>query len=405
MTMKTIAKTLVAAAGLSLGSLAFAATGGGATIHNSATLTYGGGLKVSAKVDVQVKTVPAAPTMELLTSLPVQAVAGQVVDIQYRITSTSNGFDAYNMQITQAATDASAGSYTIDPSAQVNLNASITSLPSIAGAIWIPAGSGKDFAGGTGEAFSAGDIVVINNYYYKVTAVAEGTAADTNLATHTLAAEVATQLTLEPANLSDNTYPAAPVIQPGTYPAGTQVGEAKVITVRFTAGNPTTPGTDGTYDITLEGTTGTPDDTTGNPVVFDDGGNTGAVTVLSGDAELVKEARNKTTNAGGAFTASGVTAKTGDIIEYRLTVSPAGANGVTGAKLSDTLSDYVEYQPGTTTLNGQPVTDGTGAVAFPLHTSLGGLEVTGTDGTTANATPGSIDAGETAVVIFEVEVK
>lgn len=405
MTIKTLTKAIAATAGLTLGSLAFAATGGGATIHNSATLTYSGGLKVSAKVDVQVKTVPTAPTIETLTTLPVQAVAGQVVDIQYRITSTSNGFDAYNMQISQVATGASNGSYTIDPSAIVNLNASFTSLPSSTGAIYIPAGSGQDFAGSTGEAFSAGDIILIGSGYYKITAVTVGTAADTNIATNTFQAEVATKLTVEPANISDNSYPVAAPVSPGTYPAGTQIGEVKVITVKFTAGNPSTSGTDGSYDITLEGTTGTTDDTTGNPVVFDNGGDTGAVTVLSGDAVLVKEARNKTLNPTGNFELSGVTAKAGDIIEYRLTVSPATTNSVTGAKLTDTLSGYVNYKVGTTTLNGQPVADATGPIKFPLHTSLGGLEVTGTDGTTLNATPGTVATGETAVVIFEVEVQ
>lgn len=405
MEIKNLAKALVAVAGLSLGSLAIAATGGGATIHNSATLTYSGGLKVSAQVDVQVKTVPTAPIMETLTALPVQAVAGQVVEIQYRVTSTSNGFDAYNMQIGQVANGASNLTYTIDPGAQVNLNSSFTSQASASGAVYIPAGSGKDFAGTSGDAFSAGDIVVISGYYYKVTSVVEGTVANTNLGTHTLTAEVPTRLNLEPANLSDNSYIAAPIIQPNTYPAGTQVGEAKVITVKFTAGNPNASGTNGTYDLTLEGTTGTTDDTTGTSVTFTNTTDTGAITVLSGDATLVKAARNKTTNPTGTFDTSGVTAKAGDIIEYRLTVSPATINSVTGAKLTDTLSGYVNYKAGSTTLNGVAVADAAGAVVFPLHTSLGGLEVTGTNGTTLNTTPGTIATGETAVVIFEVEVK
>jgi uncharacterized repeat protein (TIGR01451 family) len=210
---------------------------------------------------------------------------------------------------------------------------------------------------------------------------------------------------LEPANLSDNSYPAAPAIQPGTYPAGTQIGEVKVITVKFTVGNPSTSGTDGTYDITLEGVTGTIDDVTGNPITFDNGGDTNAVTVISGDAVLVKEARNKTVNPTGSFLLTGVTAKAGDIIEYRLTVTPATTNDVTGAKLTDTLSDYVEYQAGTTTLNGQPVADSTSAIAFPLDPSLGGIDVTGTDGSVTNPTVGTIADGETAVVIFESLVK
>lgn len=405
MKMKNLAKALVATAGLSLGSIAFAATGGGATIHNSATLTYGAGLKVSAKVDVQVKTVPAAPTIETLTSLPVSAVPGQVVDIDYRITSASNGFDAYNMQITQNATSATNGSYSIYPSPIVNLNASITSLASTTGAIYIPAGSGKDFAGSSGESFSTSDIIVVNGYYYQITNVTEGTPADTNLGNHTLNAEVPTKIELTPANNFDNSYPVAPVIQPGTIPAGAQVGEVKTITVKFTAGNATTPGTDGEYDITVEGTTGTTDDTTGSPVDFNNGGDTGAITLLSGEAVLVKEARNQTMS--GNFAASGVTAKAGDIIEYRLTVTPANTNGVTGAKLADTLPSYVEYKAGSTKLNGQQVSDATSGVAFRLDPSHGGLEVTGSedDGATQNPTAGEIADGEKAVVTFEVEVK
>lgn len=403
MKIKTLTKAIVATAGLALGSLAFAATGGGATIHNSATLTYGGGLKVSAKVDVRVRTVAVAPTMETLTTLPVQAVAGQQVNIEYRITSNSNGFDAYVMQLGQVSNGASDGTYSIVPSAQVNLNASITIGDAAPGIIYIPAGSGKDFDGSSGDQLSAGDIVYVNGGYYKITAVTEGTIANTNLATNTLNNEVPTTVELEPAILTDANYPYAPAITQANTPAGTQIGEVKVITVEFTAGNPDVLGTDGTYDLTLQGTTSATDGA-GTVVSFDNGGETNAVTVLSGAAELVKEARNKTT--GGSFATTGVTAKAGDIIEYRLTVSPVGASAVTGAKLTDILSGYVTYVANTTTLNGQVVADGSGAELFPLHTSLGGLEVTGVDNAAVpNATPGSIDVGETAVVIFEVEVQ
>ena len=85
------------------------------------------------------------------------------------------------------------------------------------------------------------------------------------------------------------------------------------------------------------------------------------ITVLSGNGTLEKAVRNETTNPGGTYVVAGgttVTALTGHVLEYRLTVGTVGttspADDLTGAVLTDSIPPYTTYVPGSTTLNGKP---------------------------------------------------
>lgn len=403
MKLKNLVTTLAVTAGLSMGSVAFAATGGGATIHNAATLTYGaGGLKITAKVDVLVKTIPTAPAFEILTSSPITTAAGETVTINYRISSNANGKDEYNFTGVNANPNGidDISNPVFNPS-NVQLNASVTTIPSTNGKVYIPAGSEGTFA--------VGDIVRVKNNgqdeYFKVTAIAVGTPADTNLGTHITADEVYTILDLDPANAGGtNAYLGnSDPITNGSIPAGSQIGQVKDFTLTFVAGAPTTPGTDGSYDIEITGNTDGTDDS-GNNVPFDSttnvvGPNTSVVTVVSGAVALTKEACNLTTSGSCAWNndadwqVNGVAVKTGHILMYRITALANAGQDVTGAKLSDNLSPYVTYQAGTTQLNGVAVADGIATAA--------GIDVQGIN----SANLGDIDEDDKAVVTFEVIVK
>lgn len=373
--MKKILAITATLAGLFAGGQSLAATGGGATIHNAATLSFNGG-QVTAYVDVEVLTIGTAPT---ITSETVVANAGDNVVVQYNIISNSNGSDIYDLTVSTNDTDVSApSSLTISPP-QITLGGSITSRPSQAGTVFIAAGSEGNLA--------PGDTVRINiggtDYFYTVDTVTPGTPASTT--GNTTTAETPTALSLSPQG-------AAPAIVAGNVPEGTQVGEVQTFTVELTAGTPTTPGTSGEHEIVIDGTAATPGPGgPGDVVTFTDVGS-GSVTVLSGDATLVKDVRNVT--SGGSFATSGVTARSGDVLEYRLTASPIPGETITGASITDTIPEFTTYVPNSTTLNGNPVADVGGT--SPL---VSGLQVNSTGGAA-----GEIVDGESAVVTFQVTV-
>ena len=373
--MKKILAITATLAGLFAGSQALAATGGGATIHNAATLSFTGG-QVTAHVDVEVLTIGSAPT---ITSETVVANAGDNVVVQYSIVSNSNGSDIYDLTVSTNDTDVGApASLTISPP-QVTLGGSITSRPSQAGTVFIAAGSEDNLA--------PGDTVRINiggtDYFYTVDAVTPGTPASTT--GNTTTAETPTALSLTP-------QASAPAIIAGNVPEGTQVGEVQTFTVELTAGTPTTPGTSGEHEIVIDGTAAAPGPGgPGDVITFDNVGG-GTVTVLSGDATLVKEVRNVTT--GGAFATSGVTARAGDVLEYRLTATPIPGETITGAAITDSIPEFTTYVPNSTTLNGNPVADVGANSAL-----VGGLQVNSPTGAA-----GEIIDGESAEVIFQVTV-
>ena len=125
-------------------SLANALTGGGATIHNAASLTYSGG-QVTDSVDVSVLTVGAAPTF---TSTNQTVNGGDSASITYTITSNSNGSDVYTLGVSTNDTDVTApAALSISPNL-VTLGASITSRWPTFNTIYIAAGSETNITGG-----------------------------------------------------------------------------------------------------------------------------------------------------------------------------------------------------------------------------------------------------------------
>ena len=374
--MKKYFQTLTLLAGLFTSAGVLAAVGGGATIHNAATLTFNGG-QVTAHVDVEVRTIGTAPT---ITATTVVANAGDDVSVTYTITSNSNGSDIYDLTVSTNDIDVGApSSLTITPP-QVTLGGSITSRPSQPGTVFIPAGSEDNFA--------PGDTVRINiggtDYLYTVTGVTPGTEASTT--GNTTTAETPTALALTP-------QASAPAIIAGNVPVGSQIGEVQTFTVELEAGTPTTPGTPGEHEIVVSGTAAAPGPNgPGDVITFDNIGG-GSVTVQSGAASLIKDVRNVTT--GGTFATTGVTARSGDVLEYRLTVSTLPGETITGAVITDSIPEYTTYVANSTTLNGNPVAD-----VGPNSALLAGLQVNSPGGAA-----GEVIDGEQAVVTFQVTVQ
>lgn len=374
--MKKLLTGLLTLAALTSTGQALATTGGGATIHNAATMSFSGG-QVTASVDVEVLTIGTAPT---ITSETVTANAGDSVTVTYTITGNSNGSDIYDLTVSTNDTDVGApSSLTITPP-QVTLAGSVTSRPSQPGTIFIAAGSEDNLA--------PGDTVRINiggtDYFYTVDSVTPGTPASTT--GNTTTPETPTAVALTP-------QASAPAIIAGNVPVGTQVGEVQTFTVELDAGTPTTPGTPGEHEIVVDGTAAAPGPGgPGDVITFDNIGG-GSVTVLSGDATLIKEVRNVTD--GGAFATSGVTARTGDVLEYRLTAGTIPTETITGAVITDSIPEFTAYVPNSTTLNGNPVAD-----VGPNSALVGGLQVN-----SATGAAGEIVDGETAVVTFQVTVQ
>lgn len=401
--LKRFALAGIAAATLSGG--AFAATGGGATIHNAATLTYNAGQQVTDAIDVSVLTIGTVPTITLLTTGPFTVNAGDTVNLTYAISSNSNGNDSYSLTDTTSTSTgmtAPGATYSLSTNA-VTLGASITSAASVmvdgdTGTVFIPAGSETNLV--------IGDTVVLGGFRYVIEDVRAGTIATTT--GNTTTPEVYTEI--------DLTVPLAsgsPSIGNATVSTGTQFGERDTFTMSVTVTSPTTVGTDGEVDPAVSGNTSALD-TNGDPVAFDtaadaNAGNDITITVLSATVAIVKEARN-VTKGELTFASSGVNAQTGDVLEYRITmtVNPTSGDALNSV-LRDEIPPYTAYVTGTTTLNGAAVTDDGGAQPFPLATVNNGLGVNSANGTADQVNGGTLVDGDTgadaATVIFRVTVQ
>lgn len=382
---------------------AFAATGGGATIHNAATLTYNSGQQVTDWIDVDVLTIGTVPTITLTTTGPFTVNAGDTVNLTYTISSNSNGNDSYSLASTTSTETGMTPSSSFVPSTNtVTLGASITSAPSVevdgdTGTVFIPAGSQSNLL--------VGDTVVLNGHRYVIEAVRAGTIASTT--GNATTAEVFTEL--------DLTVPLAsgsPSIGDFTIGAGVQFGELRSFTMAVTVSAPTTVGTDGEVNPAVSGNTSALD-TSGSPVAFDtaadaNAGNDITIIVLSATVQITKEARNITKVI--PFALSGVNAQTGDVLEYRITmtVNPTSGDAVNSI-LRDEIPPYTAYVANSTQLNGVAVADNVGPQPFPLSNVNNGLGVNSANGAADLVNGGTLVDGDTgadaATVLFRVTVQ
>lgn len=392
--------------------LVHAATSGNTTIFNEATVTYtSGGSTLTASDDesVTVLTLAANPTVTVnTTAQTVNAGANAVYN--YTLRSNANGIDTYNLSLASVDANVSASGDAI--AASSTLWGGIV-LSSAAGApdgtINLPGGSTTGLANGDTVELTVGGAAE----QYTVTITAAGNAESAGVA------EVEATLTLVAIG-------ASPDITAGNVVVGTQVGQYAVTTLTQTAGTPTTPGTDGTHtnNLTTTSTATLIDDVTTVSYTTSAGTSDETITTVSSPSvTILKESRNFT-NLSAWVSDGSTTAKTGEVIEYRITVTNTHASAsTTNVYLTDDLPTYTAIAllgynaaandiqidftddsagPTTTTSYHDVPVDGDQAetVAGTLTATVGSGA-----GDASVPTGGTLDAQDSAVLYFRVTVQ
>ncbi|MCM0080467.1 hypothetical protein L4X63_02580 [Geomonas sp. Red32] len=373
--LSLLALALVTAAS----SNAWASTAANTQIVNTATLTFNGGKK-DASVTVGVNLVAAAPTLVLNNGTGSYITTdNQALTDSLVLTSNANGPATYHVTVAMGSSGAQAVVNTTNPSVSdgnsglgfdVVLGASVTTVgasnASGANTLVIPAPDAAHVTGsGTTlqvNGIGIGSVITFSSYTRNVTAIAvnadgtytltfDGTALGTPIAAGTPVYEQKT--------VNNITVKPGTVIQLGT-----------AINV-YAQANVTTGGVSGSTPSNWALNTWT----SGSPKV-----------------DITKYVRNVTTassNSTGSgatsfaingaastnYYTSGVTAKSGDVLEYVIRAgNNSGTDDITGAALSDAVpTSYVVLQYGAFGGSGadvfySPAGDGTGS-ALALGTS------------------------------------
>lgn len=384
-------------------------TSAGATIFNQATLTFNGGTEVaSVKVGVALK--PVAPQITAPSNPGTPTTSGGEETLIYTIVAKANGRDTYDLSNPNSVTnctqncgalsshgitflDGTTGNTAIT---DITLEAVITSQPSEAGKIVIPAGAEANLTAGT--------IVDIGGFTYVVGTIEPGTVAAVNTP------ETPTKVPLTPGG----TNPGA-AIGAGDVLAGVVVGEVKQFRAVIATGILSGGATEGEHDIVVRATS-----QTDNTELTD--ASTVTITVSPVQVTITKQVANVTDASLGPACGSppcfgssnSVSARTGHVLRYRITMSvpddgDADPNEhLTGAVLTDVVPDYTSYVTDTLVHNSDNVAavNGTDGGTLPL---IGGFTVNspgGGDGSGFNGdgTAGTIVEGGTATVTFDVTV-
>jgi hypothetical protein len=354
-------------------------------ITNTASLSYTGlATPLTASVDLTVTLVASAPTISdgpasAVLPADITVVEGTTGTVPMTLTATSNGVDTFNIAGTNASTNTtgtSAPTYTDalgNPITTVTLGATALAAPAAIGdtVLTVPSdGTANSQVNG----LAAGDTIVIGNVPYTIASVVDN-------ATGTSTITLTTPLTA----------PAA---------VGDLIAETVNVNIVLTnAGNFTVAGTPGFTDVTTTLTSQAAPAVTTSDVVRV---NLTSVTFT----KLVRNVTNPNgvggTTVGAATyfnTAAGITAASGDVLEYYIVVNvPATGVAVSGAKIVDDIPAFTTYVPGSTTLNGAAALDVAGTT--PLATINGGLTVND-----AGSPAGSIAPGTSAAVTFQVTVQ
>lgn len=355
-----------------------ASTSANATIFNQVTVSYQSGTNVlTAKKDVSVTvaTLAAKPAVYVNTTTQTTTAGGDVT-YTYTVRSNSNGPDTYTLTTPVTSTDS-------------NISAPGNSTPTTSIALWggivVSSGIGTiSLPGGSTTGLAVNDTVELTvggvTHRYTVSNISAGNAQSDGVA------EVLAVVTLTP--FTAGTDPAIK----GDVAAGTQVGQYKAtVTLAQTAGTPSTAGTDGTHvtDLTFTTTATDLSNATLSYTTAAADGNEVTTTVSSPSLEITKVADN-------------TTPKPGETITYTITVKNTHATAsVNNVTITDPVPNYTDYVNGSTRLNGITVA-GDGATS-PL---IAGLKIDTDSGRTAGAAAsGTLAAGETATITYQVTVQ
>lgn len=363
---------------------------GNTIIRNTVSVSYsdaGGTAQtaVTAKVDITVTTVNAAPTIKAVT--PASGSTGATGATQVyavEVITNSNGpgsisltaADGSPTNITVSATTPSVsgsplflGSTIIDPTdgklgalQNVAAGANITfNIPNDGG---VPADNnttGGAIGDGTVNALKAGDIVYIYNgatYFGKFTVAVTGV-ADNPVGTGTSAAVDTITLT--------NTSGSAVAFTPAY---GWMIVESKTVNVTVTQGAIGNPANPASWVTTFTG---------------DMGGQTGTGTATtnatSGLLSVAKYVRNVTTAVTGAtsvtppinggaatFYQTGVSGKPGDIMEYLYVITNSGTGAVKAVVATDAVPTYTTLRSSSAAYGADASGGATGTIAIARRT-------------------------------------
>jgi uncharacterized repeat protein (TIGR01451 family) len=358
-----------------------AATSGGATIFNEATVTYNfAGVPKSAKgsTSVTVLTVAAKPAVTVDTTAQ-NTVEATTVTYNYKIINQSNGpvsTLAVTTPLTSTPASLTAATDTPAPGTPSwsNVWGGIV-VSSAAGTITLPGGSVGSLVAGTSKvAIKSGGVW----YYYLVSTIGANNAASPG------SAEQPAVLTLTPTDGNSTAVSAA------IAPSGAVAGEYKPLAMAQLTGT-VSSGNSGTYltDITATAT--------------DASAGTQSYTTTSGDNNEVTTTVYKSPLSVTKTSDKASGAKPGDTITYTITVTNTTNATANNAYIKDPLSPYVTYVGSSTTLNGKTVSgDG---ITCPLSVGSG-LEID--DDTPARSAgavaTGNIASGKTATIVYKVTV-
>lgn len=387
------------------------ATSGNATIYNESTVSYTSGtstLTATADVSVTVITLAANPTVTVDSTAQTVAAGANAV-YNYTLRSNANGIDTYNLTMASVDANVSASTDGGFPTTSTLWGGNVIDSPA-ANTVRVPGGSvGGDLTAGvsTVEVFDDNLSVMAR---FTVTTITPGNAESSGTP------EVLDTLVLTPI-VPSVAFGAGDIL------AGTQIGEFAVTTLTQTAGTPTIPGTDGTHTNNLTSVTTATDlgGSTLNYTTSAGDSNETITTVSSPAVTILKESRNFSTLS--AFVSDGSTvAKPGEVIEYRITVTNTHATAsTTNVYLTDALPDLDYTTIRTGDYGGSDVniiyTDLVGANDYDINQTIAndgdqaevsGSTLTATVGFGAGdagvPTGGVLDAGDSAQVLFRVDV-
>jgi len=387
-------------------------TGAGAQILNVVTVNYkdaGGG---TAYAETAFSTV----TVNLVGSLPnvvtpanLTVASGGTAIYVYTITSTANGSDVYNIAAGNTPTNAT-GSSSTPTVASITLGSSVITAVTAVDKVQIPAGSQTSLA--------VNDIVVIGGVDYKISAItsadginpiaaashantpADGTAGLTKAENSVILTLVANN-TAAVAGVSVAGSNAAPAFTIGTTALATAgvvgglVAEQGTFTVNVTgnAGPLTGPGS---VDTPITITPVTPPVT--GPVIV----TTPPVTTTF-TGPNVGITKQVSTDGGANFAATGSGAP-GDTLTYRITVNNTGAGNATSVVITDPMPQYTTYTAGTAKSDPTATTYAVAATVLTDTAADAPGEPYDFTGTTATLNVGTLAAGATIVLYYQVTI-
>lgn len=381
-------------------SMALANTAANTAIVNKATLTYNGALTASSSVTVTVSLVPATPNISITSGTAAYTAANTpAVTDSVVITSTTNGPASYTLTPSvTGSTNTTAPS--VSGGTSVTIGASVTTGTSSTTAIKVPA-SGASGNGAIVNGIAVNDTIVLTVNSNTYARIVTGT-TDNGDGTFSLTLDTA--------------LPGADV--PAT---GVQVGERMTVNLSALPGTVVVQGTPVTTTVLATVSTAGATNATASTAPAN------SWTTTSPSVSFQKYSRNTTTPSGsGAPTSftintvssnyytTGVTGKTGDIIEYVVVATNNGAIDLTTCAINDVLpTDFISnpvaayggkqiFYIDTNNVTSQITAAGVGA----NQASYAAPNLVVNVGIGANATtPGSIPAAKSVTIAYQTTIK